>query len=275
MEQKVLNLCVVVVIYNKSFFNSKTLQSLLYQKYVKDYLYITLNIYDNSVDAKIKTNDIIALNENFSKVNYNHDGFNHPLSVIYEREFKKDGGDYVLLLDDDTTLPGNYFEAFFLQYKKYGDGVVFVPRITINGKLFSPYHSWLFISKPINSNHQGQSHGISAINSGVYIPKTKKIESFKYPEYTTFYGTDTVLFEYINRENICIVTMGISVSHDLTFHPSSEIDKYMLSLSKVVCFWKAHYKKNIFSYIMLFFYLLFLTVKLSLKTRKFINLFNM
>nr|WGN91638.1 glycosyltransferase class 2 [Aeromonas sobria] len=269
-----IKLTILVVLYEKTRLESKTLQSIVNQNNINgNEICITLNIYDNSEAPQLDNHDISFFNAFFQKVNYHHDGFNHPLSNIYTNELKNTQSDYLLVLDDDTALPEKYLYKFCMDLQKFGEKTVFVPKVVVNKKPFSPYHSWLFFSINASDRFAALNLDTYAINSGIFLP-VSLLKHFDYPDYAKFYGTDTVLFEYINHRKIKITIMDVIVFHDLSFHPEADLDRYISSLLKVIAFWKAHYRKSFLKYLLLNVYTGFLIVKIFLKKHRFVNLFS-
>lgn len=264
---------IVVVLFEKKLHESLSLSSLLKQENLSC-LNIDLNIYDNSPDACLSDDDIQELSKKYL-VSYKHTPENIPLSRIYGEEFSHyQDADYILLLDDDSKLPENYLCFFYSQQKSKGREAVYVPKISVHNKLLSPYRSYFVFSNPIEYSFSGANNRLTAINSGVFVPLSYEQTLFKYPKYCQFYGTDSVLFEYFHKKSIDIYVLDAYIEHDLSFHPNSDEKTYLKSLNNVIRFWRAHYKKTVFWNVLLKVYMLFLSVKLSIKFRKIINLFK-
>ncbi|MGL4336699.1 MAG: glycosyltransferase family 2 protein [Turicibacter sp.] len=268
-----LSIKAIIVLYNKKVSDSASIISILKQRIWKNRIKLSVSIYDNSEKAMISERELLDLNA-IVDVDYVHDGLNKGLSLIYESEFKKLKEDYVLLLDDDTCLPHDFLLTFINCHNKYELNSVYVPKIYSFNKLISPYRTCLFLSKTIDDNCSGVYKNIHAINSGVILPNIKCIRDYEYPPYVKFYGTDSVLFDYINKLKIPIVVLDCKVNHDLSFHPLGDFDKYQNALCSVIGFWRKHYSNNVIHISFLFCYLFYLSLKLSLKKRKVINLFK-
>lgn len=276
IERKI-TLKIVVVIYNKKFSESCSLVSLLKQNFLNSHFQIEpiLYVFDNSKIVKVTNDEISKLNEKYL-VNFLHDSRNRPLSEIYSLVFKSaNNGEYILLLDDDTNLPSDFILNFGFQSLNLSESdIVFAPKVIVSSKVISPYRSYFVFSRPVNVSTVGINGRLSAINSGVIIRKSDKLDNFVYPKYSTFYGTDTVLFDYFNDRGYKIFVLDVLIEHDLSFHPSSDKDVYLNSLSKVVAFWREHYREDKFRSFLLDFYLLFLSVRVSLRYRELLNLFK-
>lgn len=268
-----LSLKAIIVLYNKKIADSASINSILKQQSWAGNIKLSVSIYDNSESAMINECELLYL-KTILDINYIHDGVNKGLNVIYESEFKNLKENYILLLDDDTFLPDDYLSIFFDSHNKNSSKSVYVPKIYSFNKLISPYRTFLFLSKSVDNESSGICRNIHAINSGVILPNVNEIRSYKYPQYVKFYGTDSVLFDYINQLKMPIVVLDCKVNHDLSFHPLGDFDKYQNSLRNVICFWRIHYSRNIVHLAFLFCYLFYLSLKLSCKKRKIINVFK-
>lgn len=264
---------IVIVIFKKNLQESQTLLSLMEQNHLEG-MGIKVEIYDNSPIPCLSIEEINILSKKYS-LTYKESPENRPLSSIYEEVFKDYiNYDYALLLDDDSHLPANYLSSFFRQEKNNRNNHVYVPKIFTYKKLLSPYFTYFIFSKPIQYKFTGRANRLTAINSGIFVPLTYKQSLFKYPKYCQFYGTDSVLFEYFHKQGVNVYVLEACVEHELSFHPDSHEDTYMKSLRKVVTFWQHHYKNSVIWNVILKAYLFLLSIKLSIRFRKIINLFK-
>jgi hypothetical protein len=235
---------------------------------------VDLIIYDNSMYPQLAEEDLHAISKKFN-VTYLNTPENLSLREIYEETFSAfDDYKYVLLLDDDSNLPVDYLSVFFENKSKFNSNTVFVPKVSVHNKCISPYTSRFILSKPITESFVGFKNNVTAINSGIFVPLSYEFSLFKYPLYCSFYGTDTFLFEYFHRKRYLIYTIGVTILHDLSFHPKSNKTSYLNSLNKVVKFWYEHYKTDTFKTYMLNVYLMLLSLKLSIRYKEIINLFK-
>lgn len=269
-----LKLKIVVVLFEKRFDSSKTLVSLLMQDYSES-ISPSLCIYDNSSVKQLTNIDLKELNKKFI-VEYLHTPENKSLAAIYEDNFSKERhAHFFLLLDDDSQLPVNYLDVFYKEYNAHISENVFVPVVKVKNKIYSPYTEFFVLSRAVSEMSKGASdRNLTAINSGVFI-KRELVETFHYPDYAQFYGTDTVLFEYIRKTKNAVHILPVDIDHDVSFHPEAEMEVYLRSLKQVTKFWNEHYVgKGITYRIFLYSYLIYLSFKNSLKTKSFINLFS-
>jgi len=168
-----MKMVIALVIYKLKLNESTTFNTLI-KAYCKNnkFEHFELIIYDNS-PTKQNVNMQIPF-----KTKYIHDPSNSGLYTAYTFALKRAEEtkcDWVLLLDQDTKLPLNYF---FLVNKITADKsldkdvVAIVPKVfTINGKIISPYRFYIGrIRRAIKSGYAGIcDFKISAINSGAFI----------------------------------------------------------------------------------------------------------
>lgn len=174
-----MKIVIVLVIYKLKLIESSTFNTLInaYYKY-NNFEYFELIIYDNS---PIKQN--INMKIPF-QTQYIHDSSNGGLYAAYTYALKRaidTGCDWILLLDQDTKLPLNYFFLIskIMVNKLLDDNVVaIVSKVaTAYGKIISPCKLFIGrIERPVKSEYVGICNfKISAINSGAFI----KVEFLK------------------------------------------------------------------------------------------------
>ena len=123
---------IVIVFYQCSLDESVTFQSL--KKHLgKTSIDYELIIYNNDVSQKIEEKEFLIVN---SEENKKLEGaYNFALDRAI-----KNGKNWILLLDQDTVIPDNYFEElkkiFSVSYSP--DLVAVVPKLVSEGKVISP-----------------------------------------------------------------------------------------------------------------------------------------
>ncbi len=151
---------IVIVLYQCSLDKSVTFISLKEQlnKTAIDY---ELIIYNNDVNQKIEYPEFIIVN---SEENKKLEG---AYNFALERALKN-GKNWVLLLDQDTVIPNNYFQAvenlFSTGYST--DLVAVVPKLVSNGKVISPVYITALMRFERELNKTGYTkERINAFNS--------------------------------------------------------------------------------------------------------------
>jgi GT2 family glycosyltransferase len=174
-----MKIVIVLVIYKLKLIKSSTFSTLIkaYCKHNK-FEYFELIIYDNS-----PTKQNINMQIPF-QTQYIHDSSNGGLYAAYTYALNRaveTRCDWILLLDQDTKLPINYFFSVskIMVDTLLDDNVVaVVPKVfTINGKMISPCKLYIGrIGRAVTLEYIGICNfKISAINSGAFI----KVEFLK------------------------------------------------------------------------------------------------
>lgn len=267
----------LVVVYNTRLENSKTLRSILSQVGCDDKS-IEITIYDNSSISMFDFSFVDKLKHQFI-VKYYHTPENLTLREIYNKEIDiLDKADFLILLDDDTSLPNNYFLKMLVAQECHPQIELFVPNIVVKDQIYSPYISYYFVSKPIKNSLKGlcKTKNMSAINSGMMISGAFfNNTGFRYPGYVDFYGTDIVFFDALSssRDYFCVV--DVQVEHEVSNHPSNlDVYNYAGILNKVNFFWIKHLRKKWMLLIAYRIFMILYALKLSIKTKNVIFLKN-
>lgn len=269
-----MNLYIQVVVFNKRMLDSFTLSSLCEQSVKKGGLHkIILNIHDNS-PYSCRDLEVLAKLEKFYEVRYVHTPENKTLRDIYNLAIRAlQPTDALLLLDDDTALPENYLEVAIKNIAKNPDINVFAPKVMVHGNLYSPYKSYLFISRPltdITADAKRSSRHHAFINSGLIIVGRFFINSgFRYPKEVEFYGTDTVFSHEFRKYESEYMLMDLTINHDVNNHPeNSSAENYAGALLKVMKFWWGQlHGVSKFGYSL---YMFLYVLKISIKFRSLI-----
>ena len=185
---------IIIVLYNISLDESESFRALRgIDSGDRD---LSLFVYDNSEHPqKIKTYDGLH-------ISYRHDPENSGVSKAYNEgtaHARKHQKNWVLLLDQDTTLPSTLLKRYWEATEKTPELKLFVPVLTLkNGKIFSPC-SYRFkrgfhldtIEKGIHSLQK-----LSPVNSGMLIDVDTFFEVGGYNEKVKLDFSD---FQFIER----------------------------------------------------------------------------
>lgn len=222
MQSEVLAL---IVIYGKNPMETISLQTLTAAK--KDSVKIRILIWDNSPNP-YRANEINPFNA--ESLIYISTPDNIGLSVIYNKVIKDylHLSEYLLLLDQDSSIPVDFFERFNQHSSNFPEIDLFLPTIRANGRLVSPLpylYGWgRYWKKPRFGIQTSKFR--SAINSGMLISaKYLKGDFSGYDERLKFYGTDTqFMVSYaINRKRFFI--MDTTIDHDLSFFTTTNKER--------------------------------------------------
>lgn len=134
-----MKLAFIIVSYNEVFYDSITYKSLMIsikESILSDY---KVFIYDNSDKEGWKINP--HMTESQTHIYYYHDGNNPGISVAYNRMAEKAdewGAEWIVLFDQDTTLPLNIVPEYINAINKNPEVVLKVPVLYIDDKILSP-----------------------------------------------------------------------------------------------------------------------------------------
>jgi rhamnosyltransferase len=162
----------VIVLYKCDLKNSVSFNSLLKGTEKSDGI-LKLLLYNNSPEINIDTSSYEQKKINVSLIN---DDTNSGVSKAYNLAHlmaKEEGRKWLLLLDQDTQLPSDFFSAFFEHRKKDAEKRewLYIPIIKSNNRILSPARSFLYRGFMKKKVETGSVHikNLAIINSGVIV----------------------------------------------------------------------------------------------------------
>lgn len=163
---------VLVVIYNESLSNSRTICSLGEDKSIE------VLIADNS--TKDFSNKAFADKHAYRYFNM---GGNKGLSKAYNTVISslEKNDDIICLFDDDTVICSGYFNELRAAAEEYKDIDIFVPIVKDKKGILSPCIIKEAECKRADQVEEIPQHGLSAINSGLAV-RLKVFKEYKYDE---------------------------------------------------------------------------------------------
>lgn len=226
-----LNVLALIVVYGEVPLETISFKTLAAA--AKDYSGVRFLIWDNSQDQ----HDLIIEDEYAAfQINYAWTPENTPLSTIYNRVIANDlrKGEYLLLLDQDTSLPSNFFATLECAIQEHPEIDLFLPMIQANERWVSPVHYFYGWGRywPDACSGLYPSRNTAAINSGMVIAgRYLKGNDFPgYDEVLRFYGTDTqFMVDYTKRRDMLVVLDAV-IQHDLSFFSAdmqTRVDKFL------------------------------------------------
>ena len=208
-----IDLCVVVVLYNRTMDTSLTCRSLLQQTFIepKD----TFIIYDNSPSSILESDtpkgwEIVV------------DPSNGGLFTAYSYAVSKarsKGCPWVLLLDQDTDLPANFLvtvhEDLALMQAE-SDVVAIVPLVKAGKRQVSPMRPRLGRETPFNRRSVVEASWLWAINSGtcLRVDFIDSIGGFSNAFWLDY--LDHWLFKMINNSRKRVYVSKLVLQHELS-----------------------------------------------------------
>lgn len=218
------DLTILVCLYNKDLKSSNTIKSLLKANLPKNSTRVV--IWDNST-LRLKQDLIDFLGNHFLKFNYKHTPENVVLSKMYNSVIDTLGGEksYLMLCDDDSDIPENFFEILKDQINFNPSVNLFLPQIYSDSILVSPAKDYLITTKLITDLKPGilLSRSTTAINSGMVISNRFFKAGFRYDEDLRFYGTDNYFMIQYAKANKNLVVLDIKFNHSLSFNTTGDV----------------------------------------------------
>ncbi len=202
---------IVIVLYKCSLKESVSFNSFLRQR--KDIIFdFELIIFNNDTDRFIKDECFFVFN---SSENVKVAGaYNFALKRALEG-----GRDWLLLLDQDTEIPDNYFsklnEFFINGYRN--DLAAIVPVIKSGNKILSPKNVSPFLRIETNIITKRYYNRLTAINS-LSLTKVDFIHTLG--GFSNAYKLDMLdrwLYKKIMDENKLVYVLDVSSQHNLSF----------------------------------------------------------
>jgi hypothetical protein len=245
------NFTILVCLYEKDIKSSDTLKSLLENHMVlKD---SNIYIWDNSVNVMVSS-QLCFLNESFNNLTYTHTPENLTLAKIYNKIASNqiNKNDYLILLDDDSILPVNFFQEIFSQTKKYNKINLFLPQIHTGDKLISPAKDFILKTAYFKKLEKGvlSSNQVTAINSGMIISNRVFLDGFRYDERLRFYGTDNYFMYNFSLKYSEIYVLDTIIHHDLSFESTKRLERKIQIFKEIkranrIIYSNSFVKKNI------------------------------
>ena len=234
----------ILVVYNKDIASSKSYD------FIKNYSSIKLIVCDNStIENK---NEEKVLNDGNMYISMHG---NKGLSKAYNKALKNipySKDDYVLLLDDDTTLTNEYIQTVFRSIETKKD--VYIPIVKTSNMLMSPVISKDGCICPIKEIDQIHDSKISAINSGMLIC-TDVFNDYQYPEQMFLDYVDHAFMFEMNRRHKQMEVMNITVFQSFSvdeFNKIAEKNRFKIFKKDIAYYYKELVKnRKFYLYILL------------------------
>lgn len=208
--------CFLVVLYKTKPEDSPTLQALLrYVQNMEEEVCFWLYVWDNSPESNQESVKTIELLLPSLKIQYVHTPENISLSEIYNRVAIQIGEDsYLTLLDQDTSLPHEYFEELGLAQDMLEP--LILPKVMCQGRLVSPGLRFFAHGRLQSSVPSGKvkSKNLLAINSGMSI-RGHVFHKIRYDERLRFYGTDTFFMKQYEIHESTAFVLDTPINHSL------------------------------------------------------------
>lgn len=190
------NIDAVVVLYNSELKSIKALDVLLTHPLVRSVV-----VCDNSDDGM----DHMHMEKSSKRIRTFNMGGNVGLSRAYNFAVSKCTADYVLILDDDSELPVNYFETA-ASHIAADDADVYMPLVRSSKILMSPCRKKGKRFVALDGAEQISGMTISGINSGLIVRRST-YDKVSYREELFLDMVDHAFFDDVHAAGLRISVM--------------------------------------------------------------------
>lgn len=248
----------LVVIYNKSCDESTTLACL--RNYAER---IRVVVFDNS--TKENSNFLWCKERGYI---YHSEKRNIGLSKAYNyvlRTLKKTDSDYIIILDDDTSLPDSYFQEVFQKIKSHQYHLL-LPVVLSGKEMISPCNME-FDCKPkgVSDRKQINIAKISAINSGMVV-RLDVYEKINYDENMFLECIDHDFMNRVRQDHLRILVLESEIYQDYSLESKGNLETAILRFKIRKKDIKTYYKKYK-NMLICHAYIVWIAIKLAKKYR--------
>ena len=166
----ITSILVVIVLYKCKLIDSISFRTINKQVTENKNYKISFFIYDNSPERDLN----IGLAQKYSKIIYYNDKSNPGISKAYNMASRyaiSEGYNWLLFLDQDTSLPDNILCKYVEAIKTNPKINLFLPKVRVGNRYISPCRFYMRQGHIMKSVPTGQLDlkRYSAINSGIMI----------------------------------------------------------------------------------------------------------
>jgi GT2 family glycosyltransferase len=220
---------IIIVLYKLELKRSQTFNTLMRARQDSP-LPCHLFIYDNS-----PLRQSIDVPQDIS-VEYVHDPENSGVSKAYNVGSvyaKNTDKDWLLLLDQDTEMPPDFWNIYHRSLLQFPNEVCFVPVLQYNQFIFSPYKIWIGGATTYNSVPPGvmSFRNANFVNSGLLISLEAFDSAQGYDEQFPLDFSDCAFCERLRKHYSTFVVAPVSGQHEhssLVFDFKRERDRFTL-----------------------------------------------
>ncbi|MGI6260583.1 MAG: glycosyltransferase [Acutalibacteraceae bacterium] len=195
-----MKIYVIVVVYNKTCRNSVTCNSLFTTTGNQIYPFIIDNStsnFGNEAYCAEKGWQYCSMNGNKGLSR----AYNRALDLLHPTI-----EDLIVLADDDTEFPENYFSELIYQAKMRPSAAVFLPIVLSSKRMISPALYGKYRIRAVNAVEELSGRKITAINSGMAV-RAEIYQSYRYDErlFLDYIDHDFMQWCRQNKKEVCIM----------------------------------------------------------------------
>jgi GT2 family glycosyltransferase len=222
----------VIVLYKCDLRNSISFNSLLKAVENSEGV-LELLLYNNSPEINIDTSAFEQEKINVSLIN---DNTNSGVSKAYNLAHSitnEEGKKWLLLLDQDTQLPSDFFSVFFEQRKKDAEERerLYIPVIKSNNRIISPAQSFLyrgFMKKKVQTGSMDIKN-LAIINSGAIVKNDLFESAGGFNKEVQLDFSDVSFFRRVKKIYSKVFVLNVECSHSFS---GLEYDNYEKVLNR-------------------------------------------
>jgi GT2 family glycosyltransferase len=258
---------VLIVLYKTSLIESKTVQSI--KKQDRSQLDCKLIIWDNSPLALLPS-ELDITRSLIGEFEYISTPENVWLSKVYNRVLGSHTFDFAILLDQDSTMPSNFFSELLLHIQHNKEINLFLPLVMNSGKLVSPGSFFFFKGKHWKKPKTGliRSKNVLAITSGMIISgKYLKENNIKFDERLSLYAIDTAFMLEFSRHERFLYVLPVIFEHNTLLWSNPSADELLPRFRNLKDAWVKILSERPVALIFAKTYAVIVSLKLAIKYR--------
>lgn len=262
------HILILIVLYKCPLLESVTFNSIIAQEeHLGSYKLI---VWDNSPN-EIEEQNLINI-----KYRVDFDYISRPenvsLSKVYNTILDNYNFDYLLLLDQDTGIPTNYFDKIKEYLLKHRSIDLFLPIVKNGDLIVSPGNFHYFKGKHWKKARTGmlKAKNVIAVTSGMLISnKYLKGNHYRFDERLNLYGIDTKFMIDYFKSNAELVVLPIEFKHNSALWSKSTGSAMLPRFLNSRKAWKIILSDTPAAQALTMVHGLYLAVKLSFKYRNY------
>ncbi len=262
MSFKKEDLQIVIVLYKQKLNDSVSFKSIIASN--SD---IEILIYDNSPHSDLNA-------KKYPSINYIHDDRNLGVSIAYNKGAevaKKNEKKWLLLLDQDTLLPDNFFSNLEFQIAQFPVSHLYSMHLYNDGQLISPGGYRFKKGYLLNHINTGTNKldNLTFLNSGLLLSTDLFYRAGGYDTKVPLYFSDFVFVNRLRKFISTFVLLPINLIHNLSSNNELDIPafKFRYNLYLTGAFEALKSERN--GYLSYYLTTFLRAVKLSVKLKDF------
>jgi hypothetical protein len=256
------NTLITLVLYHCNLENSDAYKTLIEANKEKR---LQVLIYNNSPEVKID-----HPRNSFHQIEIINDNSNAGVSKAYNcgackaKELKLN---WLLIVDQDTIFPPDFFEKTQLNIKQYSTKKLFAPILTSNKQYLSPCHFKFNRGKVANDVTIGLNDfkNKSLLNSGLLIDVTTYLEIGGYNEKIKLDFSDFYFISKFQKKHNHFVLTNVTCEHDLSTSETN-LEKQLIRF-EFYCAGAIEYGKSVNQLFQIYLLIIFRTLLLSFRQK--------